>query len=209
MPEPTYTRLSGYHPTGSEVNFGDRLFNGSPQLNPALRTAASGVPYVGPAYTGVRAINEFLHFLGRQGTFGKPQGPSTPTAGSPAAVGPVGGAAPQGPGAFAGDPTDPNNPANYKLGSPGETNTTAPANNGYDLNGIIRGLWQTGRVTGAPAFSATRVQRAFPGSAIGPFGGGTTNPYDPKARTPMSYWGTGLSGTAADAFAEVRRKNLI
>lgn len=162
MPDTVYTRLNGYQPTGGEVNFGDRLFNGSSGVNPLLRTAAGTLPYVGPAYTAGRGVNALLHFLGRQGLFGSPD-QGGPSAG---VVGPTqGGAVPTDAGTFAGDPTDPNNPANYQLGgtggsAPGPASGPAQFSNqpGYNMQGMLS-LWN----------------QRFPGSAIGQFAQG--NPY--------------------------------
>lgn len=116
------------------------------------------------------------------------------------AMGPAqGGTAPTTAGEFAGDPTDPNNPANYVLGpgaAPGAASTQPMA--------WTNSQWNAWRSPGTPTFQQVRN----PGSAIGPWGGGTVNPYNPNSThgTPNSI-DTSIPGWAAASMAEVRKRH--
>lgn len=176
----TFTRWDGTVVPQSQANFGDYLFHGSGEINPALRTLISMTPYAGGIYTAGRGFNALMTYLGKHGLFGQPGGDSgtpTPTV------------APTNSTPFA-DPTDPNNPANYSLPDGSATSGT-PARGASDLRNVLN----TGRFTNAPAFSQTVAQAMFPGSAIGPWGGGATNPYQGQFVHPSG--GTGMSPMAA------------
>lgn len=120
------------------------------------------------------------------------------TPGQPAST-----ANPQGPV----DPNDPNNPLNKAPSAVPTPDAAAVARN--RALSLLQQAYQTGRIPGAPAFSPTLAQLHFPGSAIGPLGGGAANPYDPNAThgTPNSVF-TGLSGPAADWLAQIASRNL-
>lgn len=60
-------------------------------------------------------------------------------------------------------------------------------------------VFNTGRFTNAPAFFTTLAQAQFPGSMIGPMGGGNQNPYNPNAPSV-----TGKSGSNKGLFGSTQ-----
>lgn len=167
--------------------------------------ALTRTPYLGPAYNAASTIAHILQ--GTTGQFGPPTslvgrflaalGGNPTNAPRATAVGPVqqGVVAQPGQplgnsgGQTPGDTTDPSNPNNYQLG--GGIPTRPPVPGALSTNN----QWNAWR----SPFSQTYQQAMNPGSAIGPFGGGIQNPYNPASThgTPNSH----VQGLPADAAA--------
>ena len=179
-------------------------------------------PYVGPGYNiGSSIAHLFQGTLGQYGPATSPAGwlwshlfssnptnapratavdPNAPVA--PAPVAPSTGSSPAYPQGA---------PQGAAIGTPGQT---------LGPGGIPMAVWQqvynTGRFTGAPAFSRTVPQAIFSGSQIGPTSGLVTNPYVPGNPNFNSAglarpgpWDTSIPGFAQTMMQYVRARNQI
>ncbi|MBA3354272.1 MAG: hypothetical protein H0U23_17915 [Blastocatellia bacterium] len=159
----------------------------------AARGFARGLPF----YNLVNTINHAA-----TGTLGQWGDPANNPINHPENFG--GAANPYGPPAPAADPTvaapapAPVQPAQQP--SPGQSWFTPTSQAGAWTNS----QWNAWRSPGSQTFN----QAMFPGSAIGPFGGGRVNPYNPNSThgTPNGI-DTSIPGWAAAFGSDIRRRN--
>jgi hypothetical protein len=161
----------------------ESIFSGTPRLSEWQRQLIGMLPYVGPAYTGIRGVNALVQFINRQMHPGGQLPINSETNNPPM----YGGAGPTSQGQL---PTtsETNNPPMYGGGG------GAPAPR-MDMAGLL-GMWKDYFPSSALGRFAPSVPYGTQGTR-GARGLGTPNPVF-----------TGLSGPAVDWMGEIARRNL-